>query len=271
MGLLDLKNVDVEHCDQDNVKTLVHDVSFSVEESEVVVVVGASGCGKTTILRSVTRLFSPASNLSIRGKIEFRGENILTMSDDRLNEIRHTSIRHIFQEPALVFNPVLRIESQLRLLFPDNTNEVQNDVYCFLKELGMERPQEVLRLFPHQLSTGMLQRIAIAISVASKPAILLADEPTSAVDANHRSRILTLLVSHCKSAGMGLIISTHDLHIARRYADTVIVMFGGRIVEKSPAQKFLDRPIHPYSRMLVSKLLRGEKIKQFPVYESYHV
>ncbi|MBI1804108.1 MAG: ABC transporter ATP-binding protein [Ignavibacteriae bacterium] len=252
MSLLELRNVSVKRVIDQNARFLNKGVSLSVDRGEVVAIVGESGSGKTTLLRSIPQLLPFNAGMVTEGSIEFQGENILRMSQKRLQMLRQNTVRSIFQEPGIVFNPVSRISTQVGILIASFGNSGKQEFSDCLIELGMDKPDEVLRSYPHQMSVGMLQRISIALAVASHPALILADEPTSAIDAIHRSRALRLLANHSKIFGAALLLTTHDLCVARKYADVVIVMYGGRVIERSSSKEFFLRPRHPYSKILLA-------------------
>ena len=253
MYLLELENVSVklENC-YGKVATLLHNLSFGIQRGEIIAVVGESGSGKTTLLRAITALTSPESNISIGGRVVFEGEDIVFADPQRLQHLREGPIRYIFQEPALAFNPLSRIRSQVQSL----TGKDRYDEKIFISHLialGLKEPEAALQSYPYQLSTGMLQRISIALALLNSPALILADEPTNAIDVIHRSAILQMLQQSCRDKNASVLLATHDLHIAERYADTVIVLYAGRIVEQSPAAVFFKQPLHPYSRFLLDK------------------
>jgi|ERR1051326_2738224 oligopeptide/dipeptide ABC transporter ATP-binding protein len=254
MSLLELERVCLKvRFARKECATLLHDVSFSMNEGETTAIVGESGSGKTTLLRAITALTSQRTDATITGRIVFRGEDISTDNFHSLNSLRQGAIRYIFQEPAMAFNPVSRMGAQIQTLI--NKDPFKDEMFLsHLLELGLSDPKEILRLYPHQLSTGMMQRISIALALLNSPALVLADEPTNAIDVIHRSAVLQLLQKSCKSNGMSLLLATHDLRIAQRYADNVIVLYAGRVIEQSPARLFFKRPLHPYSQLLLGTM-----------------
>jgi len=240
---------------------LLHEISFSLKERETFVLVGESGSGKTTLARALTKLFPPKSKIRITGEVRFEGYNLLQLGGDSLRDVRRSQIRYIFQEPASALNPTLQIRTQFRLaasLFPPamgpRPRSHDNFIESLLARVGIEQPAEVLSRYPHQLSVGTLQRILIAMAIAPNPRLLVADEPTSAVDASMRIQILDLLRNLCEEGEMGLFLITHDLSLARQYADRVAVLYAGRIVEMAQAEEFFKEPFHPYSWLLVESM-----------------
>jgi oligopeptide/dipeptide ABC transporter ATP-binding protein len=247
---LDVTNLSVSTASMGGRKELIHDVSFSVNRREVLVLLGESGSGKTILSRSLTKLFPPGSGMHIEGSVHFEGQQLLHLGTKELSFIRRRKIRYIFQEPMQSLNPLSKIRAQLRLADDDSSTDetVLNDT---LRLAGLHNGEEVLDLYPHQLSIGMAQRVCIAMAVLPAPSLLIADEPTSAVDSSLRYALLDLLVSIRQSSGASLILITHDLDVARSYGDRIIVVYGGRVVESSHRVKFFEEPLHPYSRLLI--------------------
>jgi len=249
--LLDVTDLSVSAPSRDRRRELVSGISFGVRRQEVLIVLGESGSGKTILSRALTRLFPVSSALTIEGSVRFEGHQLLDLSEAALAPIRRHRIRYVFQEPMQSLNPLARIIQQMRLA-SDNSSEHDALLHTTLKRVGLEHSDEVLNLFPHELSIGMAQRVCIAMAVLPSPSLLVADEPTSAVDASLRRRILDLLISIQQSSTMSLILITHDLDVARSYGERIIVMYEGRLVESAGQREFFDAPFHPYSRMLVN-------------------
>lgn len=231
-------------------RVLIHDVSFSVREREVLIFLGESGSGKTILNRSLTKLFPDTSALRIDGSVIFEGEQLLTLREDELSIVRRRRIRYVFQEPLQSLNPLSRIGQQMRLAADAPSNNDSN-LHNTLRLVGLDNSRELLDLYPHELSIGMAQRVCIAMALLPSPVLLIADEPTSAVDASLRRRILDLLISIQRGSTMSLVLITHDLDVARCYGDQIIVMYGGRIIETAPWKTFFESPLHPYSRLLL--------------------
>jgi oligopeptide/dipeptide ABC transporter ATP-binding protein len=233
---------------------LVSDVSFAVGPGEIFVLVGESGSGKTTVMKAVANLFRPNATVVREGRILFEGIDLVAATEKKMRRIRRQFIRYIPQEPSLAFNPVLRIQSQLEL-----AGDREERIMTLLGRLDIEHPVDLLRHYPHQLSVGTLQRILVAAALAPQPRLILADEPTSAVDITLRHEVLALLSGQCRSSGMGLLLTTHDLTIARKYGDVISVLYAGRIVEVAPNEQFFERPYHPYSQALVASVPEEEQ------------
>jgi oligopeptide/dipeptide ABC transporter ATP-binding protein len=228
---------------------LVHDVSFHILKDEVVVLLGESGCGKTILSRSITRLFTITAPMVVTGSVRFEDTPILEVSDAELTQIRREKIRYVFQDPMSSLNPLARIGTQMKLA--SNRPKDKASLHNALNAVGLTNTSEVLTLYPHQLSGGMAQRVCIAMAIVPSPALLIADEPTSSVDASLKYMVLDLLLSIQKKEGMALLLITHDLDVVRAYGDRVLVMYGGRIIESASKQDFFKTPLHPYSKMLI--------------------
>ncbi len=228
---------------------LIREIDLSVRRGEIFALVGESGSGKSTLANAITNLFLPTSGYTIDGNIQFNGRQLLQMNEKELREVRRNSIRYIFQEPSESLNPIRKIRAQFSdsLKGTARPSETEND----LLDAGLTQPDAVLDSYPHELSGGMLQRTLIAMALAPAPDLIIADEPTSSVDATLRFKLLDLLDEVRKKTGCTLLLITHDLHIAERYADTVAVMYGGKIVETAPKKLFFQNPFHPYSQMLL--------------------
>jgi len=259
--LLDVQALSVEVLLSGRSVEILHDVSFSLTSGEVFVLVGESGSGKTTLARALSSLFPPGLGTSIHGRVEFDGSDLLTIEPRALRQIRKKQIRYVFQEPGIALNPALRVRSQTRFLTAQGRNGHnstgtirEHSFHQSLMAMGITDPEEALDSYPHQLSVGTLQRILIAAAIAPRPRLLIADEPTSAVDAELRYQILDLLTRFCRKDAMSSLLITHDLEIARRYGDRIAVLYAGRILEISRKDEFLQNPLHPYSQMLLRSL-----------------
>jgi peptide/nickel transport system ATP-binding protein len=261
--ILEVANLTVSVSRNGGTSELIHDVSFSVRANEVLVLLGESGSGKTILGRSLTRLFPATSAVRIDGSVTFEGQELMTLDERGLSAIRRRKIRYVFQEPMQALNPVTRIGQQMRLAsdHPSNDDAILHDT---LQLVGLADSQHVLDRYPHELSIGMAQRVSIAMAVLSSPALLIADEPTSAVDASLRRRILELLISIQRSRPMSLVLITHDLDVARNYGDRIVVLYSGKIIESSGWKAFFERPLHPYSRLLVNAQPTGQKLAASP-------
>jgi len=252
MHLLKIDGLEARIGEGTNERILLKDISFGVSPGEFIAIIGESGAGKTTLLRAITDLFPRGAGIRIGGKVLFQGKNLLKEIDHEAQQIRYDSrIRYVFQEPSMAFNPVLRIRPQVEYLL--GKDQFREDAFSScLDKLGIEHPLRTLQQYPHQLSVGILQRISIALALSGSPALILADEPLSAIDAIHRNRIVSILLEQCSSRGIALLFATHDLDAARLHAQTTFVLYKGRIVEKSTSMELFSDPRHPYSKALLS-------------------
>ncbi len=239
----------------------VSDVSFAIGRREAVALVGESGSGKTLTGLSVLCLFPPGATVP-SGEILFEGQDLLRLDAAALRMIRGQRISMIFQEPQSALNPVLTIGTQISELFKSHTDlsdsQVRERVTERLRSAGLPDPERVFKSYPHQLSGGMRQRVMIAMAIALDPHLVIADEPTTALDPTIALQILALLSSIRESRTKGLLFISHDLAHVRRVSDRVLVMYAGRIVEDTPAPRFFGNgPLHPYSRALLSSRPSG--------------
>jgi oligopeptide/dipeptide ABC transporter ATP-binding protein len=237
--------------------TLVDGVSFEVGAAEVLGIVGESGCGKSVSAMSILRLNSPAIEMTA-GKILFNQEDLMHCSEQRLRKVRGGEIAMIFQEPMTSLNPVFTIGRQIIETIRAHQNisakAARNIAIEFLGHVGIASPQTRIDDYPHQLSGGMRQRAMIAMALACQPKLLIADEPTTALDVTIQAQILDLLRSLRRDFGMAVMIITHDLGVIADIADRVVVMYAGRVVEQATAQALFDTPKHPYTKGLLQSI-----------------
>lgn len=250
--------------------TAVDGISFKLERGKTLGLVGESGCGKSVTSLSVMRLLpKPAGRIS-DGQVllEIEGEkvDISRLAPSELKNVRGKRIAMIFQEPMTALNPVQRIGKQLaetfELHFPEYDRDiVRKECIQLLEKVGISSPEQRLNEYPHQLSGGMRQRVMIAIALACKPDILIADEPTTALDVTVQAQILSLMKKLQQEIGMSIIFITHDLGVVAEICDDIVVMYAGRIAEKGPAKQLLRSPAHPYTRGLLSSIptLKGKR------------
>jgi oligopeptide/dipeptide ABC transporter ATP-binding protein len=254
--LLDVRNLQISFfTDEGEVRAVDH-VSFAIQRGETLALVGESGCGKSVTALSLAKLVATPPGVYKGGEILFEGEDVLKMNKERLRSIRGAKISYIFQEPATSLNPVFRIGNQikevLQLHRPEEATEAE--VTRLLKLVNIAEPGRRMRDYPHQLSGGMQQRVMIAMALACNPALLIADEPTTALDVTIQAQILDLLKELKRKIGMSILLITHNLGIVGDLADNVAVMYAGRIVELAPAAALLQRPLHPYTVALMQSI-----------------
>ncbi|MBH0779560.1 dipeptide ABC transporter ATP-binding protein [Nocardia bovistercoris] len=253
--LLSVEGLTVAYRHRGRVRPTVTDVSFTVPAGKAVALVGESGSGKTTIANTVLRLAAPTAVVR-SGHIRFRGEALLTARDRRLRELRGNEIAYVPQDPANSLNPVRTIGSQLRetlrVTGAAEPKQIPERVTALLADVGIARPAEVARQYPHQLSGGMLQRVLIASAIAARPALLVADEPTSALDVTVQRRVLDLVDRLRAELGLGVLLITHDLAVARQRCEELVVLEQGRVREAGPTGTVLDDPRSDYTRRLAA-------------------
>ena len=243
----------------------VDGVSFSIEKGKTMALVGESGCGKTQTSLSLIRLLAPTAKVSA-DKIEINGKETKDYTKDQARGIRGKDISMIFQEPMTSLNPVYRVKRQLEEMIRLHQPELsKQDTYQralnILTRVGIPEPQERIRVFPHQLSGGLRQRVMIAIALASNPRLLIADEPTTALDVTIQAQIIELLKEIQKEMEMSILLITHDFGVVSQMADTVSVMYAGKIVEQGSMKDIFEDPWHPYTRLLIMSI-PGIKVKR---------
>ncbi|WP_171124344.1 MULTISPECIES: ABC transporter ATP-binding protein [unclassified Ruegeria] len=254
MSLLDVNNLKVSFKQDGQVSAAVKGVSFTVDRGETVALVGESGSGKSVTALSTVSLLGDSA--IVEGSVRYDGNEMIGASEDRLMDVRGNDISFIFQEPMTSLNPLHTIQKQMAeslALHQGLTGDAARDrIVELLTKVGIRDPQDRLDSYPHQLSGGQRQRVMIAMALANKPDILIADEPTTALDVTIQAQILELLAELQKSENMGMLFITHDLGIVRRIADRVCVMKDGEIVETGPTIAIFDNPQHPYTRKLLA-------------------
>ncbi|MDG5472979.1 ABC transporter ATP-binding protein [Jeotgalibacillus sp. ET6] len=243
----------------------VEKVSFKVDRSKIVGIVGESGCGKSVMSLSIMQLLPQGIGKVRGGEITFEGRNIEKLSEREMNKIRGKDISMIFQEPMTALNPVFTIGYQLNevLLNHENINkkEARQKSIALLKSVGIPRPEKIVDEYPHQLSGGMRQRVMISMAIACQPKLLIADEPTTALDVTVQAQILELLKDIQKVNDMSIIMITHDLGVVSEICDEVIVMYAGKIVERTDVVKLFEEPKHPYTQLLMGAIPKMDEKK----------
>lgn len=256
-ALLDVEQLAVSFVGRTGARTVVADVSFQLEPGEAVGVVGESGSGKSLSMLSLLGLLPDGAHARA-AHARFDGRELLSLTTAQLNVIRGREIAIVFQDPLTALNPVLTIGRQIteviRRHFPVSKAEASQRAEQLLARVGIPDPVLRLRQYPHQFSGGMRQRVTIAMALAGEPRILIADEPTTALDVTVQAEIVGLIQSLQRQTGMGVIWVTHDLALLARIAERVLVMYGGRLVEDAPAEHVFASPRHPYTQALLSNL-----------------
>ncbi len=260
--LLEIKKLNITFEFNDQVVNAVKDSSFKVNKGECLAIVGESGSGKSVTALAIMKLIRSNSQLRISGSAEYEKKNLLNLDEFSLQNIRGKKISMIFQEPMTSLNPLHTIEKQISECF--GIEEKLNREKCIklLNEVGIENPQQRLSHFPHQLSGGQRQRVMIAMAIANNPDLLIADEPTTALDVTIQKQILDLLNKLRKKYKMSLLLITHDLGIVKKIADRVCVMEKGKIVEQNATSKVFSQPKHNYTKKLISSKPREKKIRK---------
>ncbi len=256
MSLLEIKNLKLDFIAGERSLRAVDDVSITINAGETVCLVGESGCGKSVTALSIARLVPTPPARYVGGEILLNGQDVLKMSKTELRGIRGGVVSYIFQDPSASLNPVFRIGNQikesLKLHRPQKATD--EEVIRLLKLVGIPAPESRIKDYPHQMSGGMQQRVMIAMALASEPKLLVADEPTTALDVTIQAQILDLLLDLKQRLGMSILLITHNLGIVGDIADRVAVMYAGQVVEMSPALELLRRPLHPYTKALMNSV-----------------
>lgn len=253
---MDVRNLEVSFSTPQGNFSAVNGISFQIYSGETLALVGESGCGKTAIALSILKLLPEPAAKIIRGEIIYSEKNLLSLSSKQIRKIRGKEISMIFQDPMTSLNPVLPLGGQLieTLLQHKSINKkeaLKNSVEL-LGKVELPSPEEKLKQYPHQLSGGMRQRVLIAMALACEPRILIADEPTTALDVLIQAQILELLKNLKEETGMSMLLITHDLGVVAEASERLMVMYAGDEVETGPTQDILDNPCHPYTKGLIS-------------------
>lgn len=255
--LLDVQHLHTGFRIKDEYFDAVDDVSFELGKNEILAIVGESGCGKSTLATTIMGLHN-ANNTRITGEIIYKELDLTTFNEPLYNKVRGNDIGMIFQDPLSALNPLMRIEDQIKesLTYHTDMNAEQKQarVIELLNQVGIPNPERVGKQYPHELSGGMRQRVIIAIAIACKPAIIIADEPTTALDVTIQAQILDLLKDLQEETGSGIILITHDLGVVAETADKVAVMYAGEFVEVASAAELFTNPKHPYTRSLLQSI-----------------
>ena len=253
-ALLEVKDLKTYFVTEAGIVRAVDSVSFTVSEKQVVGIVGESGCGKSMSALSILRLV-PDPGLIAGGEIRFRGQDLLSSSESELESIRGNEISMVFQEPMTSLNPVFRVADQIAEVLlrhkQISKKEANLRVIELLHRVGVPSPEVRMRDYPHQLSGGMRQRVMIAMAIACNPRLIIADEPTTALDVTIQAQILSLLNDLRETHGMAILLISHDLGVIAEMAEQVLVMYAGRIVEQTGVKELFENPLHPYTQGLM--------------------
>ncbi len=259
-ALLEVRNLQTQFFTSGGVVKAVDGISYDVAPGETVAVVGESGCGKSVGAMSLLRLIPNPPGKIVGGSIRFDGKDLLALSDAEMRDIRGRDIGMIFQEPMTSLNPVLSIGRQLTETLQHHlgmpTDKAMERARELLGLVGISEPDRRLKQYPHPLSGGMRQRVMIAMALACNPKLIIADEPTTALDVTIQAQILELMKNLTRQLGVAMIIITHNLGVVARYADRVNVMYAGRIIESGPAREIYNNPRHPYTLALLRSVPR---------------
>lgn len=264
--LLEVNELEVQFETEGGIVKSVNNISFSVGRGETVAVVGESGCGKSVTSLSILGLISSPGKVT-GGQIVFEDRNLLKLNKRQIRNIRGNEISMIFQEPMTSLNPVFTIGNQMSEVFRVHQNisksEAKQKSIEMLNHVGIPNAEKVINNFPHQLSGGMRQRVMIAMALSCNPKLLIADEPTTALDVTIQAQILDLMKDLKNESNTGMILITHDLGVVAEMADRVVVMYAGEVVEEAPVKEIFKNPKHPYTQGLIDSIPQLEVQREF--------
>ena len=267
--LLDVNDLKVSFHSRDGVNEAVKGISFHLEEGKTLAIVGESGSGKSVTSMALTKLLPPEPLCRVSGKATLDGKNLFDLSAKEMRAVRGKEIAYIFQEPGTSLNPYYTVGNQIAEAIKYHRTDVPDvwaEVVSLLDQVGIREPEKRAKDYPHQMSGGMKQRVMIAIALACRPRILVADEPTTALDVTIEAQIIDLLKELRTKLNMSIILITHNFGIVDEFADDIAVMFRGEIVESGPAESVLAKPQHPYTKALIKCIPKmGAKLKRLPV------
>ena len=267
--ILDVRKLHVKFRTLGGILHAVRGIDFSLFEAETLGIVGESGCGKTATAKALVQL-NPRYSSELMGEVLYQGENLLSFPEKKIREVRGKEIGMIFQDPMTSLNPTAKIgyqvmEGYLRH-FPKTSRKIAEQIAMdTLRQVGIPHPEERFESYPHMLSGGMRQRAMIAIALACRPKILLADEPTTALDVTIQAQILDLLKAIQKETQTSILLITHDMSVVAKMCDRVLVMYAGQIVESAPVNQLFANPQHPYTQRLLSAIPRLDQPKEHPL------
>ncbi|QIA64578.1 dipeptide ABC transporter ATP-binding protein [Vibrio astriarenae] len=269
MSLLEVRNLRIEYPSRHGVHAAVKALSFNIERGEIVGVVGESGAGKSTVGNAVIDLLSPPGTIA-DGEVFLDGEKISGLTPEQMRKVRGSKIGFIFQDPMTSLNPLFTVEQQLKETIHANMNVSDEEAYeralSLMNQVGIPQPENRLKQYPHQFSGGMRQRVVIAIALAGEPDLIIADEPTTALDVSIQDQILGLIRELCIKNNVGCMLVTHDMGVVSNVTDRVAVMYRGELVEFGPTKQVLGTPEHSYTHSLISAVPRSDiKLDRFPL------
>ncbi len=261
--LLDINNLTTSFRIDGEYYSAVDNINLDLYSDEVLAIVGESGCGKSTVATTIMGLHN-MNYTRVSGEVIYEGKNLLEYSEDEFTKIRGGQIGMIFQDPLASLNPLHRIGEQIEeaLIYHTDLNKEEREkrVLELLTQVGIENPARTVRQFPHELSSGMRQRVVIAIALSCNPKVLIADEPTTALDVTIQAQILDLIGKLRREIDAGIILITHDLGVVAQTADRVAVMYAGEIVDLAEVVELFNNPLHPYTRSLLNSVPQDESL-----------
>lgn len=264
--LLEIQNLNTHFYTSSGIVRAVNGITYDVDEGETVAVVGESGCGKSVSALSILRLIPDPPGRIVDGQIKFQGTDLASLDEEQMRKVRGREIAMIFQEPMTSLNPVLTIGLQLTETIQTHLGLSDRDASAraleLLEKVGISDPVRRLKQYPHHLSGGMRQRVMIALALSCEPKLIIADEPTTALDVTIQAQILELMKGLTTEMGVALIVITHNLGVVARYADRVNVMYAGKIIESGSAIDIYHRPNHPYTLALLNSVPRIDRPRQ---------
>lgn len=265
--ILDVKNLQVQfRTGKKETLTAIQDVTFQVKAGEILGIVGESGCGKSVTANTILRLLPKQTSLISGGSICFQGRDLVTLSEKEMRKVRGSKISMIFQEPMTSLNPAYRIGVQLVEMYQAHSKISKKEAWQkatkMLEKVGIPAPDQRMYEYPHQLSGGMRQRVMIAMALSAKPELLIADEPTTALDVTIQAQVLDLMKELQREMGTSIILITHDMGVVAETSDYVMVMYAGEVVEYGSAAMIFKNPLHPYTQGLLNSLPRVDRDMQ---------
>lgn len=268
--LLEIKNLKTTFKTLRGMVTAINGVSFSVSSGEILGIVGESGCGKSVTSQSIMRLYDEKNLARYEGEVYFRGKNILTLPEKEMEAIRGNEIAMIFQDALSSLDPVFTVGEQIVETIMQHQKiskeEARKKAVEILKQTGIPAPEKRVNAYPHEMSGGMRQRAMIAMALCCKPSLLIADEPTTALDVTIQDQILSLILDLNKQYDMGIMLITHDLGVVAQVCTRVVIMYLGQVVEEATVDDLFDHPLHPYTDGLINSIPRLDTDRDKPLY-----